>query len=63
MLGDERYPDNTTISNNIANRDMVINYEPSAAQAGKVAEIVLDKGTNTGRGGLRPETGAERVQR
>jgi hypothetical protein len=45
--GLERYPENTTISNNIANRDMEINYEPSDQQREKVQEITIDPGANT----------------
>jgi hypothetical protein len=35
MIG-ERYPENTTLRNNIANAAMVINYDPSPQQAAKV---------------------------
>jgi hypothetical protein len=42
-----QYPENTTLGNNIANRDMVINYEPSAQQAAKVSAIILDPGADT----------------
>jgi hypothetical protein len=41
------YPENTTLSNNIANEDMVINYAPSPQQAAKVPAIILDPGPDT----------------
>jgi hypothetical protein len=46
MIG-ERYPENTTLTNNIANAAMVINYDPSPQQAAKVPAIILDPGPDT----------------
>ena len=39
--GQERYPENTTLANNIAYADMVLNYEPSAQQAAKVPPPIV----------------------
>jgi hypothetical protein len=46
MVG-ERYPENTTLTNNIANAAMVINYDPSPQQYAKVPAIILDPGPDT----------------
>jgi hypothetical protein len=46
-VGQPQFPDSSTLSNNIANEDMVINYDPSPQQAAKVPEIILDPGPDT----------------
>jgi hypothetical protein len=46
-IGKERYPQYNKFINNFANKDMVIDYQPSTTQAETLAEITLTKGTNT----------------
>jgi hypothetical protein len=45
--GEEQYPENTHLSNNIANKDMKINYEPSDEQAAKIPAIIFNPGAGT----------------
>jgi hypothetical protein len=59
LAGQEMYPENTPLRNNIANAEMVINYEPSTQQTAKVAAIVLDPGPDTVDGA---DTGAKPAQ-
>jgi hypothetical protein len=46
-LGQEMYPENTYLLNNIANRDMILNYEPSAQQAAKIPSVAPVPGPET----------------
>jgi hypothetical protein len=43
---EERYPENNHLTNNIGYADMVIDYQPNAAQLAKTPEITLIKGPN-----------------
>jgi hypothetical protein len=47
VYGDERYPENNRLINNIANQDMVIEYQPSTEQAQTLPAITLNKGADT----------------
>jgi hypothetical protein len=51
-ISEEKYPESTTLSNNIANKDMVINYVPSTQQAAKVPPPIVPVSDADGEDGL-----------